>query len=191
MTIALPVPSLVVLVGAAGAGKSSFARRHFLPTEVVSSDACRGMVADDENLMDANADAFHVLHTIVAARLARGRLTVVDATNLQPEARRPLVALARDHDAVPVAIVFETDGRTLMERNRTRPERTLPPHVIPGHVALLRRLASGLEGEGFRHVYALHSAEEVDATTVERLPRSSDRSDDRGPSPGRSDTPAI
>ena len=85
----LPSPSLVVLVGVAGCGKSTFAARHFAPTEVVSSDRCRALVADDESDQTATRDAFDVLHLIVDRRLARMRLTVVDATNVKPEARRP------------------------------------------------------------------------------------------------------
>src|SRR5215217_1099616 len=95
--ITIPEFALVVLIGASGSGKSTFARSHFLPTEVVSSDFCRGLVADDENAQDATEDAFDLLHTIAGRRMARGRLTVVDATNVQPESRRPLVALARKH----------------------------------------------------------------------------------------------
>src|SRR5690349_10439709 len=104
MHIALPQLSLVVLIGPSGSGKSTFARKHFLPTEVLSSDACRGMVSDDENDQAATNDAFAILHFIAARRLALGRLTVIDATNVQPEARKPLVALARQYHCLPVAV---------------------------------------------------------------------------------------
>src|ERR671930_616931 len=97
MNLIIPELSLVVLIGASGSGKSTFARTHFRPTEVLSSDFCRGLVADDENDQSATGDAFDVLHYIAAKRLAAGRLTVVDATNVQPEARKPLVALARQY----------------------------------------------------------------------------------------------
>ena len=93
MKIAIPELSLVTLIGASGSGKSTFARNHFLPTEILSSDFCRGLVADDENEQSATTDAFEVLHFVAAKRLAAGRLTVVDATNVQPEARKPLVLL--------------------------------------------------------------------------------------------------
>src|SRR5918999_2079367 len=106
MRIELPDPGLVVLIGPSGSGKSSFAAHHFRPTEVLSSDACRALVADDENDQSATEDAFAVLHFIAAKRLARGRLVVVDATSVQPEARAPLVALAREHHCIPVAIVL-------------------------------------------------------------------------------------
>src|SRR5436190_21926097 len=103
MKLTTPDLSLVVLIGASGSGKSTFARRHFLPTEVLSSDFCRGLVSDDENSLTATNDAFEVLHFIAAKRLAAARLTVVDATNVQPEARQPLVALAREYHCLPVA----------------------------------------------------------------------------------------
>lgn len=121
MKLSIPEFSLVVLVGASGAGKSSFARAHFRPTEVLSSDFCRGLVADDENDQAATGDAFDVLHYVAAKRLAAGRLTVVDATNVQPEARAPLVALARAHDCLPVAVVLDLPERLCQERNRARP----------------------------------------------------------------------
>src|ERR671934_2411535 len=102
MKIAIPELSLVALVGASGSGKSTFARKHFKPTEVLSSDFCRGLVSDDENDQTATKDAFEVLHAIAAKRLARGHLTVIDATNVQPEARKPLVELARRFHVLPV-----------------------------------------------------------------------------------------
>src|ERR1700750_3152169 len=110
MKITLSSPSLVCLIGASGSGKSTFAARHFLPTEVISSDFCRGLVADDENDQSASEDAFAVLHEIRSRRLARSRLTVVDATNVQKEARAPLLRIARDHDLFTVAIVLDPPG---------------------------------------------------------------------------------
>src|SRR5216117_1137639 len=126
----IPTPSLVALVGISGSGKSTFARRHFLPTEVLSSDYCRGLVSDDEKSQDATKDAFELLHYIARKRLAAGRLTVVDATNVQPEARKPLVALAREYHCLPVAIVLNVSEKTCQERNRERPDRTFGSHVI-------------------------------------------------------------
>src|ERR671926_927986 len=117
MKIAIPELSLVALIGASGSGKSTFARKHFKPTEVLSSDFCRGLVADDENDQAATGDAFDVLHYIATKRLAAGRLTVVDATNVQPEARRPLLALAKEHDVLPVAIVLNVPEQLCHERN--------------------------------------------------------------------------
>jgi protein phosphatase len=107
MNITLPELSLVLLVGPSGCGKSTFALEHFKPTEVLSSDYCRGLVSDNENDQTSTRDAFEVLHFIARKRLAAGRLTVVDATNVQPDSRKPLVALAREFHVLPIAIVFD------------------------------------------------------------------------------------
>ena len=142
MNLVLPEVSLVVLVGVSGSGKSSFAARHFLPTEVVSSDFCRGLVADDENDQTATEAAFAVLHFIVGQRLARGRLTVVDATNVQPEARKALVRLAKDHHTLAVAIVLDVPKEVCTERNASRPDRDFGSHVVRNQHSQLRRQAS-------------------------------------------------
>ncbi|MEU3632583.1 MULTISPECIES: polynucleotide kinase-phosphatase [Streptomyces] len=168
-TRTLPVTdlSLVVLVGATGSGKSTFARRHFKPTEVVSSDFCRGLVSDDENDQSASRDAFDVLHYIAGKRLAAGRLTVVDATNVQPEARRQLVRLAREHDVLPIAIVLDVPEEVCAARNAARPDRAdMPRHVIRRHRSELRRSLRGLEREGFRKVHVLRGTEEIEAAEV-------------------------
>ncbi|MGK5448555.1 polynucleotide kinase-phosphatase [Streptomyces radiopugnans] len=166
--LAVPDLSLVVLVGTTGAGKSTFARTHFAPTQVVSSDFCRGLVADDENDQSASSDAFDVLHYITGKRLAAGRLTVVDATNVQTEARRQLVRLAREHDVLPVAIVLDVPERICAERNAARPDRAdMPAHVIPRQRRELRRSLRSLEREGFRKVHVLRGAEEVAAARIE------------------------
>src|SRR5262249_18188233 len=81
MELKIPKLSLVVLIGPGGSGKSPFARKHFRHSEVLSSDFCRGLVSDDENDQAATMDAFEVLHYVASKRLARGRLTVIDATN--------------------------------------------------------------------------------------------------------------
>ncbi|MEU7036153.1 polynucleotide kinase-phosphatase [Streptomyces sp. NPDC046237] len=165
----LPVTdlSLVVLIGASGSGKSTFARRHFKPTEVISSDFCRGLVADDENDQSASKDAFDVLHYIAGKRLEAGRLTVVDATNVQQEARRQLVQLARQYDVLPIAIVLDLPEEVCQARNAVRPDRAdMPRHVIQRHRRELRRSLRGLEREGFRKVHVLRSVEEVEAAEV-------------------------
>src|SRR5262245_13764250 len=130
MHIKIPELALVVLVGPSGSGKSTFGRAHFKPTEIVSSDACRALVSDDENNQEATGDAFEVLHFIAGKRLERGLLTVIDATNVQPEARKPLLKLARDYHCLPVAIVLDLPERVCQERNQTRPDRNFGPHVI-------------------------------------------------------------
>jgi protein phosphatase len=181
MNIKIPNLSLVVLIGASGSGKSSFARAHFRPTEVLSSDFCRGLVSDDENNQAATNDAFDVLHYVAAKRLAAAHLTVVDATNVQAEARKPLVALAREYHCLPVAIVLDLPERVCNDRNQQRPDRQFGTHVVRNHVRGLRQSLRGLEREGFRHVFVLRSPEEVEAATVAREPLYNDKRDDSGP----------
>lgn len=181
MKITVPELSLILLVGPSGSGKSTFARRHFKATEVLSSDFCRGLVSDDENSQAATTDAFEVLHFIAAKRLAAGRLTVIDATNVQPEARKPLVALARQYHCLPVAIVLDLPEKICHERNRARPDRDFGPHVVRQQAQQLRRSLRGLGREGFRHVFVLSSLEEVEAATIERQPLWNDRRSDHGP----------
>ena len=125
MEIKLPELSYVALIGASSAGKSTFAKKHFLPSEVISSDYCRALVSDDENSMDATDDAFDVLNYIAAKRLKRGKLTVIDATNVQPHARQPIVALARQYHCLPVAIVLDLPLNTLKARHADRTDRDL------------------------------------------------------------------
>ena len=152
-TIAVPELSLVALVGVTGSGKSTFARDHFAPTQVLSSDAFRAMVADDENDQSATQDAFDALHYVAGKRLRAGRLTVVDATHVQREDRAKLVALAREHDVLPVAIVFDLPLAALRERNKGH--RDLPDHVIRRQHDALRRSIRHLAKDGFRKVHVL------------------------------------
>ncbi|KNB53305.1 polynucleotide kinase-phosphatase [Streptomyces caatingaensis] len=173
--LAVPDLSLVVLVGATGSGKSTFAARHFAPTETVSSDVCRGMVSDDPNDQSATPDAFDLLHYIVGKRLAAGRLTVVDATNVQSEPRKQLVRLAREHDVLPVAIVLDLPEQVCAERNAARPDRAgLPRRVIQRHRRELQRSLRHLEREGFRTVHVLRGVEQVEAAEVVRERRYND-----------------
>ena len=181
MKLTIPELSLVVLIGASGSGKSSFARKHFKSTEILSSDACRGLVSDDENSQTATNDAFEVLHFIAAKRLAAGKLVVVDATNVQSESRKPLVELARGYHCLPVAIVLNLPERLCHERNRGRSDRDFGPHVIRQQAQQLRRSLRGLEREGFRHVFALTSPEEVDAAAIQRQPLWNNRKAEHGP----------
>jgi protein phosphatase len=179
--ITIPELSLVVLIGPSGCGKSSFARVHFKPTEVLSSDFCRGLVSDDENAQAATNDAFDVLHYISRKRLAAGRLTVIDATNVQPEARKPLVALAREFHVLPVAIVLNMPEKLCHERNQNRRDRQFGPHVVRNQSQQLRRSIRGLEREGFRHVFVLSSPEEVSAVEIARQPLWNNLKHEHGP----------
>lgn len=181
MRITIPEPALVVLIGPSGAGKSTFAHRHFKSTEIISSDFCRGLVADDENDQSASGDAFEVLHYITTKRLAAGRLTVIDATNVQPEDRKALLKIARDAYCLSVAIVFNLPEKLCHERNQQRPDRQFGPHVVRRHIAMLRRSIGGLRKEGFHHFFVLSAPEEVGAVEIVREPLWNNRKSEHGP----------
>lgn len=177
----VPASSLVVLVGVSGSGKSTFAREHFGPYETVSSDVCRGLVSNDENDQAATPAAFEVLETIVSKRLEANLLTVVDATNVQREARGSLVALARAHDVLPVAIVLDVPEKVAVERNAARSDRGFGAHVVKRQRAALRSSLKSLQREGFRTVHVLRGEDEVAAAQVVRTPLLTDRRDEHGP----------
>lgn len=179
--ITLPELSLVLLVGASGSGKSSFARKHFKPTEIVSSDACCGMVSDDENDQSATKPAFELLHAIVEHRLRGGRLTVVDATSVRREDRQPLVQLARAFHVLPVAIVLDVPARVCQERNRGRPDRQIGAHVIDRQMRELKRGLGSLKREGFNHVYHLDGVRAIDEVVITRTPLWTDKRAEHGP----------
>jgi protein phosphatase len=180
----LPVTdlSLVVLIGASGSGKSTFARRHFKPTEIISSDFCRGLVSDDENDQSATKDAFDVLHYIAGKRLAAGRRTVVDATSVQSESRKQLIDLARKHDVLPIAIVLDVPEEVCAERNAARTDRAdMPRRVIQRHTRELRRSLRHLEREGFRKVHVLRGVADVENATIVTEKRYNDLTHLTGP----------
>lgn len=180
MRIEIPELSFVVLIGVSGSGKSSFGRKFFLPTEVVSSDGCRGLVADNENDQSATKEAFELAHHLCRLRLKRGKLTVMDATNVQKEARRPLVEIARENYVLPVAIVIDTPESVCRERNALREDRQFGSHVIRNQSRELRRSVNGLRREGFRYVYTLKPADFEDLEIV-RTKIWSDRREEKGP----------
>jgi polynucleotide kinase-phosphatase len=157
---------LVLLVGVSGSGKSTFAAKHFRPSQVISSDFCRGLVADDENDQSATPDAFDVLHYIVGTRLRRGLLTVVDATNVQKDARASLVRLAKSHDVLVDAIVLDVPEAVAVDRNTTRPDRNFGGHVVARQMRDLKRSTGRMRKEGFRRVHELHGVEEIEAATI-------------------------
>ena len=179
--IEMPEVGLVVLCGASGSGKSTFARRHFAPTEVASSDRCRALVGDDETDQSVTPAAFELLHTIVDKRLEIGRLTVVDATNTKPEDREALLELARRWDVLATAIVFDLPVAACLAHNEQRRDRRTPAHAIKRQHDTLRRGAKRLRKERFTRVYTLGSIEELDGVEVVRTRIWSDRRDDTGP----------
>lgn len=170
MRLSIPELCLVVLIGPSGSGKSTFARRHFKPTEVLSSDAYRALISDDENDDTATEDAFDALYDVGRKRLARGGLAVLDATNVQPAGRKKALALAGEFQRLAVAIVFDLPESELLLRNRDRRDRDMGPHVVRDQMQQMHRGIAALESEGFRRVYRLTSIAEVDAATVVREP---------------------
>ncbi|MEW6278977.1 MAG: polynucleotide kinase-phosphatase [Candidatus Eremiobacterota bacterium] len=177
MRIEIPSFSLVVLVGASGSGKSTFAQRHFLPTEIVSSDACRAAVSDDAMDMSATDDAFALLHFLVGKRLERMKLTVVDATNVQVESRREFLNLARRYHARPTAFLFDVPEDVCHQRNESRGERGVPRHAVRNHCRDLRRSRGSLFKE-FPSVVRIPDGEEVELVRTRLW---TDRRDDKGP----------
>jgi protein phosphatase len=180
-TLTIPDLCLVTLVGISGSGKSTFAARHFIATEVISSDFCRGLVSDDPNDQTATADAFEVLNFIAGKRLAAGRLTVIDATSVQPEARRSLIALAREHHVLAVAIVLDLPQQVCEARNAARTDRSFGAHVLRQQHSQLRRSLRGLRREGFHRVYVLSGETEIASATVQREPLWNDMRYRHGP----------
>jgi protein phosphatase len=179
--ITIPELSLVVLIGPSGAGKSTFAHKHFKSTEVLSSDYCRALVADDENDQTVTHAAFEVLHFIAAKRLAAGKLTVVDATNVKAEDRKPLIALAREYHCLPVAIVFDLPARVCRDRNEARGDRNFGAGVVRHQQSTMRRRLRFLNKEGFRHIFTFKTTEEVDAADIQRVPLYNNLKHEPGP----------
>ncbi|MFN5847643.1 MAG: AAA family ATPase, partial [Chitinophagales bacterium] len=182
MQIKVPELSLVVLIGVSGSGKSSFAKKHFKRTEILSSDECRALVSEDENSQSATNDAFDVLYYIAGKRLKSGLLTVIDATNVQKESRKGLIELGRTYHCLPIAIVLDLPEKVCEERNQNRPDRNFGGHVIRQQNQQLKKSIRGLKDEGFRQIYILKSLEEVDAVLeIKREKLYNDKKDETGP----------
>ncbi|HEU0179155.1 MAG TPA: AAA family ATPase [Blastocatellia bacterium] len=159
---------MILLIGPSGAGKSTFAARHFKQTEIISSDRCRAMVCDDESDQRVNGAAFGLLHHIARVRLAARRLTVIDATNLETQARRRLLRIARDNGVPSVAVVFNVPLQKCLERNLTRSERVVDEDVIILHATRFEWAIARLRFEGYARVYVLNEANLNDAA-IERI----------------------
>ena len=166
MVLNIPSRALVLLVGAAGCGKSTFARKHFKSTEIVSSDALRAAVSDDESDQSASADAFEVLRLITGKRLRRGRLTVIDATSVQRDARRSLLALAARYGRPSIAIALHLPLEICLGRLQSRRDRLVAPEVVEKQTADLDASLPGLAAEGFEQVYLLENAEDINSSQV-------------------------
>jgi len=180
MRIQIPELAMVAVIGTSGSGKSTFCRRHFLPTEVLSSDAFRGMISDDENRQDISSEAFETLHFILEKRLELGRLTVVDATNVQKESRAPLLKIASKWHAHKVAIVLDIPEQVCIERNETRPDRQFGPHVIRKQRNEMRRFFGAIRSERWHKDYTL-KPEDIDNVEIVRERSWSRNPDEHGP----------
>jgi protein phosphatase len=170
LNISIPDFSLVVLIGASGSGKSTFAAKHFLPTEIVSSDKARGLVSDDETNQDVTADAFELVRAIAEKRLKHRKLAVIDATNVRAADRKAWIDLAQRWHALPVAIVTEPGIDICVERNKARSDRPFGAGAVQRMVSEIRKGLRGLQREGFRQVWELRSPESLEAATVQRQP---------------------
>ena len=172
--IDLPDPSLVVLIGAAGSGKSTFAARNFAPDEILSSDRFRAMVSGNEADQGATNAAFGRLHRELVRRLAAGRLTVVDATSVEPSSRRALLVRAAAAGVPATAIVLDLPAEIVLARNAARRPRVVDENVVRHHLARLRASLDGpapaLEREGFAQVVVIRDPAEVDMVRIRRRP---------------------
>ncbi|MGN1416917.1 MAG: polynucleotide kinase-phosphatase [Oscillospiraceae bacterium] len=179
--IEIPEFCLVALIGATSSGKTSFALKHFKPTEVLSSDFFRGMVCDDENSQSVSGDAFDLLFYAANKRLNNMKLTVIDATNIQQNARKQILSLAKEQNVHTAAIVLNLPEEIMQERNKARPERDLPGRVISQHCRDVKRCIKGLKHEGFRFVYVINSLEQLENTEIVRTKLWNDKKDEHGP----------
>lgn len=179
--LTIPEFSMIALVGASSSGKSTFAKQHFLPSQVLSSDECRARVCDDPTDQSVSAEAFQLLYHMLDIRLAHRKTTVIDATNVQRDARAQLVHKARQHNAVPVAIVLNTPEALCLERNQNRDERQLPDRVIKRHVRLLKRSIRHLKKEGFRRVFVISSQTDMEQMTLKERLFTCNKREEHGP----------
>ncbi len=168
----LPDPSLVLLIGAAGSGKSTFASRRFAPDEILSSDALRAAISGDAADQSVSKAAFAALYAALDRRLRAGRLAVVDATNVTREARRALLVRAEAAGLPAVAIVLDLAPAIVLARNAARHDRIVPEAVVRRHLDGIRRVVDDgtLEAEGFAGIHVLHDPAEVDALRIRRHP---------------------
>jgi len=166
MRIEIPEKAVIMLMGCTSSGKTSFGLKHFKKTEVLSSDAFREMIADNENDQSVTKDAFALLYHTARLRLKKGKRCVIDATNTQAFARRQVLKLAWSFDLPCIAIVLNVDENTLLERNRKREDRGYPDYVVERHFRELNESISVLGEEGFNSVYVLNGVEEIDRVEI-------------------------
>jgi len=181
MRIEIPEIAVVALVGVSGSGKTTFANKYFKSTEVLSSDYFRGLISDDENNQLVSKAAFDTLYYVANKRLELGLLAVIDATNVQKEARASVLKLAKDQDCHAVAIVLNLPEKVCIERNKERSDRSFGDNVIKGQKVQLQRSIRNLQKEGFRYVYVLNSFEEIENVEIVRIPLWNNKKNESGP----------
>ena len=181
MRIEIPEIAVVALMGASGSGKSTFAGQYFKPTEVLSSDYFRALISDDENNQQVTSQAFETLYYVANKRLELGLLTVIDATNVQKEARASVLRLAKEQNCHAAAIVLDMPEKLCRERNEKRPDRNFSDHVITRQREQLRRSVRFLQKEGFRYVYVLKSEEDIAGVEMVRAPLWNNKKSETGP----------
>jgi alkanesulfonate monooxygenase SsuD/methylene tetrahydromethanopterin reductase-like flavin-dependent oxidoreductase (luciferase family)/predicted kinase len=146
--VAIPDPALVVLIGPAGAGKSTWARGRYRAQEVVSGDQLRSVVGSGEHDLEASGDAFALLDQIVAARLRRGLTTVVDTLGQDAVRRRSQRELARLAGLPAVAVLLSTSAAACRQRNRAR-DQPVPAAVLDAQLRRMRPVAEEVAAEGW------------------------------------------
>jgi protein phosphatase len=157
--------ALVVLIGPSASGKSSFAAKHFKATQIISSDTCRALIADDEADQEASRDAFRLFHRIISERLKRGLLTVADSIALTPHARSELLRLAMLYNRPTVAIVFSVQPETQRQWNQQR-HRHVPTHVLTEHRQMIQQTIHVICNEGFNQLTILRTPQEIDRIQI-------------------------
>jgi len=181
MIMKIPELSLILLVGATSSGKTTFAKRYFKDSEIVSSDYCRKMLSDDENDMEITKSAFELLHYIVNERLKNYKLTVVDATNLNKEARYGLLEIAKKNNVLSVAIILDTDEKICLERNSVRVDRNIKSGIVKTHIRKVKSAKKYLKKEGFKYIYQICSTDELENIAIERTKLWCNKKDEEGP----------
>ena len=169
--IELRDPTLVVLVGAAGSGKSSFAARWFDPSEVLSSDAFRELLSGDASDQRATKTAFSIIHREVTKRLGAGRSVVVDATNAERHARRALLARAGFAGVPAVAVIFALPREVVLARNAARPERVVDPEIVERHLARVEAALQTIPEEGFATIVVVRTVQDAAELEIVRSSR--------------------
>lgn len=181
MNINIPERALILLIGTSSSGKSTFARRHFAPTEIVSSDHYRAVVANDENDQTATRDAFELVHAIIRMRLKRSLLTVLDATNIKAVDRKEYVNMAGEYGVPIIAFVFNLPESVVMERHRARSDRSFPDWVLLNQLTMLRNTHNSLAVEGFQAIYTFDSQEVIDSIVMNRTTQITSHQHEKGP----------